>query len=203
MSSIPHLREVIEAGVSLSVCDLFNVTFSTTADQALFDRSQAKLACRCPIGFSGDSCEVPAPLPLSLATHQDQRTSMVIVFAAVLLALFTIVFMMVRGCFCDCFGPLSRTRTSSIYDKPLDPEDVNKCLQRYRAYEAQQEAKANEQQRPLIATISQSCAAPYDTAVLPSAPPIQNQIYRPRSPPPSYCSVVDGADRLPTAQSQL
>ncbi|KAK6733887.1 hypothetical protein RB195_017572 [Necator americanus] len=46
MSSIPHLREVIEAGVSLSVCDLFNVTFSTTADQALFDRSQAKLACR-------------------------------------------------------------------------------------------------------------------------------------------------------------
>ncbi|ETN68555.1 hypothetical protein NECAME_19508, partial [Necator americanus] len=80
---------------------------------------------------------------------------------------------MVRGCFCDCFGPLSRTRTSSIYDKPLDPEDVNKCLQRYRAYEAQQEAKANEQQRPLIATISQSCAAPYDTAVLPSAPPIQ------------------------------
>ncbi|ETN83589.1 hypothetical protein NECAME_17424, partial [Necator americanus] len=47
----------------------------------------------CPIGFSGDSCEVPAPLPLSLATHQDQRTSMVIVFAAVLLALFTIVFM--------------------------------------------------------------------------------------------------------------
>ncbi|RCN29358.1 hypothetical protein ANCCAN_24886 [Ancylostoma caninum] len=80
---------------------------------------------------------------------------------------------MVRGCFCDCFGPLTRARASSIYDKPLDPEDVNKCLQRYRAYEARQEMRANEQNRPLIATISDSCAAPYDTAVLPSAPPIQ------------------------------
>ncbi|KAK6041657.1 hypothetical protein COOONC_20838 [Cooperia oncophora] len=43
---IPHLREVLDVGVSLSVCDLFNVTFTTTADQALFDRYQAKLACR-------------------------------------------------------------------------------------------------------------------------------------------------------------
>ncbi|KIH56723.1 hypothetical protein ANCDUO_13095 [Ancylostoma duodenale] len=51
MSSIPHLHEVLEFGVSLSVCDLFNVTFSTTADQALFDRYQAKLACRSVIAL--------------------------------------------------------------------------------------------------------------------------------------------------------
>lgn len=54
-----------------------------------------------------------------------------------------LMFQMVRGCFCDCFGPLTRARASSIYDKPLDPEDVNKCLQRYRAYEARQEMRVS------------------------------------------------------------
>ncbi|KJH50710.1 hypothetical protein DICVIV_03150 [Dictyocaulus viviparus] len=48
---------------------------------------------------------------------------------------------MVRGCFCDCFGPISRARSESI-DKPLDPEDVRKCLEKYRAYEARQEMMA-------------------------------------------------------------
>ncbi|KAK5978714.1 hypothetical protein GCK32_021725, partial [Trichostrongylus colubriformis] len=90
---IPHLQEVLALGVSLSVCDLFNVTFTTTADQALFDRYKANLACRCPFGFVGDSCEVPAPIPLTLSQAQDHGPPMVIVFAAVLLALFIIVFM--------------------------------------------------------------------------------------------------------------
>ncbi|CAJ0606889.1 unnamed protein product, partial [Cylicocyclus nassatus] len=158
---------------------------------------------RCPLGFSGESCELPSPLPLSLSRPQEQESQMVIIFAAVLLALFILVFMMVRGCFCDCFGPLGRTRSSSVNDKPLDPEDVNKCLQRYRAYEAQQEMRAHEQQRPLIATISDSCPAPYNTTVLPSAPPIPNPSYRPPSPPPSYSSIAGSTDRIPTSQSQL
>ncbi|XGW08561.1 hypothetical protein V3C99_011131 [Haemonchus contortus] len=194
---IPHLREVLDVGVSLSVCDLFNVTFTTTADQALFDRYKANLACRCPFGFTGYSCEIPAPLPLTLAQAQDHGPPMVIVLAVILLALFIIVFMMVRGCFCDCFGPMVRGRAASI-DKPLDPEDVKKCLQKFRAYEARQEMMVSEQQRPLIPTISSSCAAPYDSAVLPSAPPI-NFSYRPPSPPPSYSSVTGSGVDLSTS----
>ncbi|VDL71435.1 unnamed protein product [Nippostrongylus brasiliensis] len=46
MPLIPHLREVLDVGVTLAECDLFNVTFTTSADQALFARYQAKLACR-------------------------------------------------------------------------------------------------------------------------------------------------------------
>ncbi|KAE9414099.1 hypothetical protein Angca_000040, partial [Angiostrongylus cantonensis] len=80
-------------------------------------------------------------------------------------------FQMVRGCFCDCFGPMSRSKAESL-DKPLDPEDVRKCLQKYREYEARKELMTHDQQRPLISTISESRAAPYDDTVLPSAPPI-------------------------------
>ncbi|VDM78901.1 unnamed protein product [Strongylus vulgaris] len=46
ISLIPHLHDVLRLGISLTLCDLFNVTFSTSADQALFDRYRAKLACR-------------------------------------------------------------------------------------------------------------------------------------------------------------
>ncbi|WKX93533.1 hypothetical protein Q1695_011086 [Nippostrongylus brasiliensis] len=93
MPLIPHLREVLDAGVTLAECDLFNVTFTTSADQALFARYQAKLACRCPFGFSGDSCEILSPLPLTLDQPQRHGPPMVIVLAAVLLLLFIVVFM--------------------------------------------------------------------------------------------------------------
>ncbi|KAK6013106.1 hypothetical protein OSTOST_21638 [Ostertagia ostertagi] len=109
---------------------------------------------------------------------------------------------MVRGCFCDCFGPMVRARAESL-DKPLDPEDVKKCLEKYRAYEARQEMMVSEQQRPLIPTISSSCAGPYDNAILPTAPPM-NLDYRPPSPPPSYSSVAGSIDLSPSvAHSRL
>ncbi|VDM61499.1 unnamed protein product [Angiostrongylus costaricensis] len=108
---------------------------------------------------------------------------------------------MVRGCFCDCFGPMSRERAESL-DKPLDPEDVRKCLQKYREYEARQEMMVHDQQRPLISTISESRAAPYDDTVLPSSPPI-NVGYRPPSPPPSYSSVAGSIGPANTGQSRL
>uniref|UniRef100_A0A1I7X2C6 EGF-like domain-containing protein n=1 Tax=Heterorhabditis bacteriophora TaxID=37862 RepID=A0A1I7X2C6_HETBA len=128
---------------------------------------------KCPSGFYGFSCELLPPLALPLSSQRPLPSrSMVIIFAAVLFALFVVVFMMVRGCFCDCFGPMMRSggTSSDQYDKPLDPEDVKKCLQKFRAHEARQEM-VQEQQHPLISTISNPCAAPYNTTVLPSAPP--------------------------------
>ncbi|CAI4233404.1 unnamed protein product [Auanema sp. JU1783] len=213
MNDIPRLNEIQLAGTNISNCDLFNVTFMTTSDQQLFKAYKADLSCRCPTGAYGSSCEYlihssnTAALKSTVDTLSSQislqKISMIIVLAAVLLAFFIITFMMVRGCFCDCFGPFSLSYSKAgqePYDKPLDPRDVEKCLRKYRQYEAEQQM-AMDQNRPLVATISSSYNAYNPTTVGPTAPlppPAANPQYRPPSPPPSYSSIAGSQDRLPT-----
>lgn len=44
---------------------------------------------------------------------------------------------------------MTRARAAS-QDKPLDPEDVKKCLQKFRAYEARQEMMVSNNSSVLI-----------------------------------------------------
>ncbi|EFO96385.1 hypothetical protein GCK72_007587 [Caenorhabditis remanei] len=109
---------------------------------------------------------------------------------------------MVKGCFCDCFGPMSR---EDPYDKPLDPEDVRRCLQKVRENQAAREMA----REPLVShppppsalppMVSESYSAPYSQAPpsgmrYPSAPPM---VYRPPSPPPAYSAI----DKTPAMHS--
>uniref|UniRef100_A0A183FH52 Pepsin-I3 domain-containing protein n=1 Tax=Heligmosomoides polygyrus TaxID=6339 RepID=A0A183FH52_HELPZ len=104
--------------------------------------------------------------------------------------------LMVRGCFCDCFGPMTSARAAS-QDKPLDPEDVKKCLQKFRAYEARQEMMTLKKLKKNFLNYATIVAV----SVIPS---FQNLGFRPPSPPPSYSSVAGSLERSsPTAQSRL
>ncbi|CCD63748.2 EGF-like domain-containing protein [Caenorhabditis elegans] len=118
---------------------------------------------------------------------------MLLVIAAVVLALMGVLAMMVKGCFCDCFGPMSR---EDPYDKPLDPEDVRRCLKKVRENQAAREMA----REPLVThlpppsglppMVSESYSAPYAQAPptstgYPSAPPMP----RPSSPPPAYSAI--------------
>ncbi|CAJ0606752.1 unnamed protein product [Cylicocyclus nassatus] len=69
-----------------------------------------------------------------------------------------------QGCLCDCFASLG----SPVYnDKPLDPSDLNKCIQKYRAYLAQR-AQVTEQQHPLIIIRNSDASASKTQTTTPS-----------------------------------
>ncbi|PIC49312.1 hypothetical protein B9Z55_007963 [Caenorhabditis nigoni] len=89
----------------MSQCQIFNITFNDLADQTLFDTYKARFLCRCPIGFSGQSCEIqpiaptlpPISLPLvskhPLISPPDPMV-MLIVVAAVVFALMAVLAML-------------------------------------------------------------------------------------------------------------
>ncbi|CAD6197533.1 unnamed protein product [Caenorhabditis auriculariae] len=171
----------------LEFCQLFNITFTSVADQSLYDDYKAEFSCRCPAGRSGTHCEVAPPSALALVSKQESQDRikhffavMIIVVAAVLLALFCAFCMMVRGCFCDCFGPFRHD--PDVYDKPLDPEDARHCLRKLREHRAREEMR----NQPLVAP-QESFAAPYPPTapILPATAPLQ----RPPSPPPAYSQI--------------
>ncbi|CAI2347136.1 unnamed protein product [Caenorhabditis sp. 36 PRJEB53466] len=199
-----NLTQSIESiGVDLAQCQMFNITFTNLADQFLFDTYKANFLCRCPIGRTGQSCELEQPIALALS--QDDSFSppppnpmvMLLVIAAVVLALMVVLAMMVKGCFCDCFGPFAR---EDPYDKPLDPEDVRRCLQKVRENQAAREMALEPlvSHPPPPAMVSESYSAPFaqgpppppppqqQPAGYPSAPPMP---YRPPSPPPAYTDI--------------
>uniref|UniRef100_A0A8R1DP64 Secreted protein n=1 Tax=Caenorhabditis japonica TaxID=281687 RepID=A0A8R1DP64_CAEJA len=115
---------------------------------------------------------------------------MLLVIAAVVLALMAVLAMMVKGCFCDCFGPFSR---EDPYDKPLDPEDVRRCLQKVRQNQAAREMA----REPLVATIPPPMVDASYSAPYPSAPQMN---YRPPSPPPAYSDIDKVVSPLPNTQ---
>ncbi|KAI6179285.1 hypothetical protein M3Y98_00593900 [Aphelenchoides besseyi] len=197
--------------VPLDQCDLFNLTFSSTADQALFNVHHGLLKCRCPRRRFGSSCHLKTPTIGSGGVAQvaaaliamDTETSgspfnMIILCFMCLIIMMSGIFMMVRGCFCDCFGGFKNPFTHA-YDRPLDPDAVNRCLSAIRTYEDNQKTQYGvETQRPLISSISEGCA-PYNSPVLPAGcyevvpPPLPRNC----SPPPSYRSVQGSFENLP------
>ncbi|GMT15307.1 hypothetical protein PFISCL1PPCAC_6604, partial [Pristionchus fissidentatus] len=218
LSSLPSpFSSLLSSGVvPLDQCDLFNLTFASTADQSIFERYGAAIACRCPLSHRGIACESSNHflLPQALQNSQPQAESglspsMLIILCVVALSFFFFAFMMFRGCFCDCFGPFKWPGRQDEYDKEVDPEDVARSLAKVRAYEDRQRVNSNslnEVRRPLVVpTVSSGCSAPYDQLPLhsshapihhppPTVPtcPINNPPRpRPSSPPPAYSSTDD------------
>ncbi|CAI5442167.1 unnamed protein product [Caenorhabditis angaria] len=205
-SNSSSLAELITSeGVNLGECEMYNITFSNFADQFLFDTYKANFLCSCPPSRTGISCEFSAPthLPLtdiSTVTQTSLQYPMILIFATLFLVLLAVLMMMLKGLWCDCFGPCSR---EDPYDKPLDPEDVRKCLQKVRENQAARGILPPEQ--PLIQQQQQPRQLP-PTAPPLSTPPSINTSYaapytsqpRPPSPPPAYCDI----DQHPVSISQ-
>ncbi|CAB3410991.1 unnamed protein product [Caenorhabditis bovis] len=189
--------------VDISMCHLFNITFSDAADQFLYDSFKAAFECRCPTSRLGAHCELPSTTTTTTVSPTTTRIvattslqqfsqqslalvdngsrlpySMILVLAVVLLAFMGILAMMVRGCLCDCFLP---SRRRDPHDAPLDPEDVRKCLQKVRENQAAREMVCE----PLVShpppLVADSYSAPY-AAQLPPIPPNQTYPNAPQLP---------------------
>uniref|UniRef100_A0AC34F3H7 Uncharacterized protein n=1 Tax=Panagrolaimus sp. ES5 TaxID=591445 RepID=A0AC34F3H7_9BILA len=110
---------------------------------------------------------------------------------------------MMKGCFCDCFGGLQNPFKRNT-DEPVDPVAISRCLHAVIEHEEKQKLGYPDQvNRPLISSVSENFAAPYNDTVYsssqyPSAP-------RNSSPPPSYRSEQGSMEYLPgaTAKTQL
>ncbi|KAF8360664.1 hypothetical protein PRIPAC_87587, partial [Pristionchus pacificus] len=203
LSSLPpSFSSLLSSGaVGLDSCDLFNLTFASSADQTIFERYGAAIACRCPLSHRGIACEssnhVLPPQALQsidAPPEADVPSSMLIILCVLALSAFFFAFMMFRGCFCDCFGPFKWPGRQDEYDKDVDPEDIERSLAKVRAYEERQRCGANslnEVHRPLVVpSVSSGCAAPYD-----QLPPLHSHhapIHHPPPPP------VPSAPSLPT-----
>ncbi|GMS85271.1 hypothetical protein PENTCL1PPCAC_7446, partial [Pristionchus entomophagus] len=208
LSSLPSpFSSLLSSGtVVLDSCDLFNLTFASTADQTIFERYGAAIACRCPLSHRGIACESsnlflsPQALesPLTPTAEAGFPPSMLIILCVIALSCFFFAFMMFRGCFCDCFGPFKWPGRRDEYDKEIDPEDLQRSLAKVRAYEERQRnngSALNEVHRPLVVpSVSSGCAAPYDQLPIHSShapihhpPPSSIPPPRPRasSPPPA------------------
>jgi len=188
----------------LDRCDLYNLTFSSSADQNLYELGHGVLSCRCPRRRFGSSCHLKQPPSFptnSVANvaaallHMDNGEfgggtsfNVVILCFMCLVILMTALFMMMRGCFCDCFGGLKNPFSTIEHRQPLDPDAINRCLEAVNAHEQNEKNRYGvEARHPLIPSISEGCA-PYDSPVLPAG---HYQIVRPPrncSPPPSYKS---------------
>ncbi|GMR37465.1 hypothetical protein PMAYCL1PPCAC_07660, partial [Pristionchus mayeri] len=180
LSSLPSpFSSLLSSGaILLDSCDLFNLTFASTADQTIFERYGAAIACRCPLSHRGIACESSNQLMHSeaLTSNLDPPAeagippSMLIIFCVIALSIFFFAFMMFRGCFCDCFGPFKWPGRSDQYDKELDPEDVRRSYAKVCNYQNRQQVDAgmmNESRLPLVVpppvpSVSSGCAAPYD-----------------------------------------
>ncbi|CAJ0945976.1 unnamed protein product, partial [Mesorhabditis belari] len=206
-ATIPGLEKVIKGGTPLLACDLYNISFTSSADQTVFSRNNGSLECRCPPEYSGSSCEIPPPIALPLIQSESYGSalpgSMILIVGVVLLCLFCVTFLMMRGCFCDCFGPLvwgCRRGGDDESEKPLDRECLQKMLNECKRHEVRREMLANEQEYggANVATISEGMAQPYNTTIIPppghGAP--SDYTRRPPSPPPSYTSLAGSAERL-------
>ncbi|PAV67603.1 hypothetical protein WR25_02339 [Diploscapter pachys] len=196
-------EKLVLPSIDHSLCSLFNLTFTTVTEEAIFEHYKARIECRCLVGHDcSPACDclpsatsaistigpvLPSPEALYSFSGKSAVTitpppPMLFIAAAVLLALFVLIFVMTKGCFCDCFGPFKWPGREDSYDKPMDPEDVRKCLERVRASERQQEASGSG--APLVSSLSHNCPMAY-----PSAPP---QIeHRSHSPPPPYSEVME------------
>ncbi|CAJ0564873.1 unnamed protein product, partial [Mesorhabditis spiculigera] len=121
---------------------------------------------------------------------------MILIVGVVLLAIFFVTMLMLRGCFCDCFGPMywGCGRKDEEEDRPLDQEVLQKMLNECKKSDVRRELMAHEQEYGPVSTISDGMAQPYNTTVIvPSAPA---EYRRPASPPPAYSSVAGSAERL-------
>jgi hypothetical protein len=148
-----------------------------------------------------------------------------ILFFLVFMVAMVAVFMIMRGCFCDCFGGF-RNPFKTVEERPIDPQALNRCLDAVRVYEQNEKNRYSmESRRPLISSVSEGCA-PYNPPVLapgqydiyppaPSAPsahagvlprinaptypqqPSTQQQHRSCSPPPSYRSRNGSVEYLP------
>jgi|UniRef100_A0AC35GTC5 hypothetical protein len=115
---------------------------------------------------------------------------------------------MMKGCFCDCFGGFQNPFKRNT-DEPIDPVAISRCLHAVNEYEEKQKLGYPDQvNRPLITSVSENFAAPYNdtvysTSQYPSAPPPPPP--RNASPPPSYRSQNGSMEYLPgvAAKTQL
>ncbi|CAD5215107.1 unnamed protein product [Bursaphelenchus xylophilus] len=197
----------LNADIQLDSCDLYNLTFSSNADQKLFDVGHGTLKCRCPRKHFGSACHLNAPISLKLTmnstiaaihnTTNGNPFAVVMLMLMCLMAAMAAVFMMMRACFCDCFGGF-KSPFSSRESQDLDPEAVNRCLQMARAHEEQDKRNYGESRHPLIPSISEGCA-PYNPPVL-SVGQFEVVPPPPRhcSPPPSYRSSTNSLDQIPS-----
>uniref|UniRef100_A0AC34QZ57 Uncharacterized protein n=1 Tax=Panagrolaimus sp. JU765 TaxID=591449 RepID=A0AC34QZ57_9BILA len=161
----PLLINLIPPNTSLDQCDLFNLTFSSTADENVFKIGHGHLSCRCPLSRTGVSCQNHNFKPEKLIQKQEMAADP---FAAYMVLTFLFMcamialFLMMRGCFCDIFGGC-RNPFKTPRDEPLDPAAVSRCLEALNEYEKKQNVEVN---RPLISTISEGCAPYNDTVYL-------------------------------------
>uniref|UniRef100_A0A1I7YZR7 EGF-like domain-containing protein n=1 Tax=Steinernema glaseri TaxID=37863 RepID=A0A1I7YZR7_9BILA len=210
LGNYPYLKDVIPPNVALSACDLYNLTFSTNDDERLYENFKGTLSCRCSSKRFGRSCQFETRQALLTDAESSANTLIptYCLLTVTLIALVAVLSMMIRGCFCDCFGPYRNPFKPAEPEQPLDPAVVNRCLQSVKAHEAKMARKLqnNEHERPLlIPTVSQACAAPYPSSVQPyGPPPIGQQISaapapsapRSCSPPPSYRSRAGSMDSI-------
>ncbi|KAK0395914.1 hypothetical protein QR680_001484 [Steinernema hermaphroditum] len=210
----PYLKEVIPPNVALSECDLYNLTFSTNDDERLYEKFKGKLSCRCSPKRFGSSCQFERNQAL-LSGESSSANALIPTYCLLAVSVITLTvvfFSMIRGCFCDCFGPYRNPFKASEAEQELDPAVVNRCLQSVKAHEAKMARKLqnNEHERPLlIPTVSQGCA-PYPASIQPyRPPPVDRHVSgaaappapRSCSPPPSYRSragSVDSPQNRPT-----
>ncbi|KAI6234141.1 hypothetical protein M3Y99_00848800 [Aphelenchoides fujianensis] len=123
---------------------------------------------------------------------------MILLYFMCLIGVMAGIFMMMRGCFCDCFGGFKNPFGTEPRTE-LNPEAVRRCLSAVNKYEENQQKRwgVPESRHPLIPSVSEGCA-PYATTVIPAGryeivpPPPRNC-----SPPPSYRSVQGSFEHLP------
>uniref|UniRef100_A0AAF5RWF0 EGF-like domain-containing protein n=2 Tax=Wuchereria bancrofti TaxID=6293 RepID=A0AAF5RWF0_WUCBA len=171
----------IPSRMELSICDLFNLTFSDIEDEELFERSKGEVKCRCPLHYAGLSCEIDE---VSRNVKSTNRSFFNTISSIILILIFGALLVTIMRCgFCDCFGPFLSHRKKDDLDLPLDQNALNRCLELVQAHEARQDnlLKSSEHQRPLISTVYEACAPPYEIP--------HNRNYRLGTPPPSYRSV--------------
>uniref|UniRef100_A0A915DY25 EGF-like domain-containing protein n=1 Tax=Ditylenchus dipsaci TaxID=166011 RepID=A0A915DY25_9BILA len=234
LAANPHLADLIprDSQVLLEQCDLYNLTFSSLADEHLFEVAHGKLNCRCPKGRAGRSCELstyssswfressqivdllnnmnstadsemlmPSVAQPITYSHPNSFAIYLVLFLLFMVAMAG-VFMMMRGCLCDCFGGFKNPFSSTErYNRPIDPNALNRCLESVKAHEQNEKNKYMiESRRPLISSVSENC--PYNPTPQPSIFPSQMGTVesnpRSHSPPPSYRSLNASLEFLPT-----
>ncbi|CAD5210329.1 unnamed protein product [Bursaphelenchus okinawaensis] len=207
LSENPALSTLIPANadIQLDSCDLYNLTFSSSADQKLFDVGHGTLKCRCPRKHYGSACHLASPISLKLTMNDTVAMiqnhtngnpfAVVMLMLMCLMAAMAAVFMMMRACFCDCFGGFKSPFTARESPQ-LDPEAVNRCLQAACAHEERDKRAYGDSRHPLIPSVSEGCA-PYNPPVLSVG---QFEVVPPPrrcSPPPSYRSNTS-LDQIPS-----
>jgi hypothetical protein len=207
----PLLSLLIPPNTSLDQCDLYNLTFSSAGDEHLYELGHGKLSCRCPLSRTGVACQShfnPLPSPQSLSSNFSNMGSSGDPFATYMLAsiflmiaMILLFFSMMKGCFCDCFGGFQNPFKRAS-EEPVDPIAISRCLHAVNEYEEKQKQQGYpDVHRPLISSVTENFAAPYNDTVYPSSQQYQSA---PRncSPPPSYRSDKGSMEYLPGAHAK-